>query len=64
MHGAMSGYTGFTVGLVNNRMVYLPIPRVVATSPRSMDAEGRTWERVMSLTRQPVHTFQDHKSVS
>ncbi|GAX18192.1 6-phosphofructokinase 1 [Fistulifera solaris] len=53
VHGAMAGYTGFSVGLCNNRMVLLPIPELVATSPRSMNARGRTWERVIGLTRQP-----------
>lgn len=53
VHGAMAGYTGFTTGLVNNRLVYIPIPRIVATSPRVMDPVGRTWERVLSMTRQP-----------
>mmetsp|Transcript_21683 Transcript_21683/g.49984 ORF Transcript_21683/g.49984 Transcript_21683/m.49984 type:complete len:565 (+) Transcript_21683:154-1848(+) len=52
-HGAMAGFTGFSVGLCNNRMVWLPIPELVATSPRSMNANGRTWERVLALTRQP-----------
>ena len=40
-------------GLCNNRLVYLPIALVVATSPRIMDPMGRTWERVLSVTRQP-----------
>ena len=40
VHGAMAGYTGFSVGLVNNRVVYIPIPRMVATSPRIMDPAG------------------------
>jgi 6-phosphofructokinase 1 len=53
VHGAMAGITGFTVGLCNNRMVWLPIPEVVSTSPRSMNPRGRTWERVLALTRQP-----------
>lgn len=59
VHGAMAGYTAFTVGLVNNRVVYIPIPRVVATSPRIMDPTGRTWERILSMTRQPNpdHSF-------
>ena len=52
VHGAMAGYTGFSVGLVNNRVVYIPIPRLVATSPRIMDPSGRTWERVRNVTRQ------------
>ena len=53
VHGAMAGYTGFTVGLCNNRMVLLPIPELVAKSPRTMNPHGRTWERVLASTRQP-----------
>jgi 6-phosphofructokinase 1 len=53
VHGAMAGFTGFSAGLCNNRMVLLPIPQLVATSPRSMDPHGRTWERVLAVTRQP-----------
>ena len=41
VHGVMAGYTGFSVGLVNNRVVYIPIPRMVATSPRIMDPAGK-----------------------
>jgi len=44
---------GFSVGLCNNRMVYLPIPKLVESSPRKMNAYGRTWERVLQVTRQP-----------
>jgi 6-phosphofructokinase 1 len=36
VHGAMAGFTAFTTGLVNNRIVYIPIKRIVATSPRVM----------------------------
>ena len=53
VHGAMAGYTAFSTGLVNNRVVFIPIPRLVATSPRVMDPIGRSWERVISMTRQP-----------
>lgn len=60
VHGAMAGFTGFTVGLLNNRVVLMPIARVVATSPRTMDPTGRTWERVLAVTRQPKHFFADH----
>ncbi|KAJ1448744.1 phosphofructokinase domain-containing protein [Pelagophyceae sp. CCMP2097] len=58
-HGAMAGYTGFTVGLVNNRTVMIPIPELCSKSPRSLNVTGRTWERVNSVTGQPhtaVHT--------
>uniref|UniRef100_A0A6T7J7N3 Phosphofructokinase domain-containing protein n=1 Tax=Attheya septentrionalis TaxID=420275 RepID=A0A6T7J7N3_9STRA len=53
VHGAMAGFTGFSVGLCNNKMVFLPIPELVSTSPRMMNPRGRTWERVLALTRQP-----------
>ena len=53
VHGAMAGFTGFSVGLCNNKMVFLPIPELVETSPRSMNPRGRTWERVLARTRQP-----------
>ena len=59
VHGTMAGYTGFTVGLCNNKMCYLPIPEIVATSPRQMDPKGRTWERILAVTRQPnARTFR------
>jgi 6-phosphofructokinase 1 len=29
VHGAMAGFTAFSVGLVNNRVVYIPISRYV-----------------------------------
>lgn len=53
VHGTMAGYTGFTVGLVNNHTVLIPIPALAAMSPRSMNCRGRTWERVLSITHQP-----------
>lgn len=52
-HGAMAGFTGFTVGLVNARSVMIPIPDLCAASPRSLRPNGRTWERVLATTKQP-----------
>eukprot|EP00559_Dactyliosolen_fragilissimus_P001379 CAMPEP_0184866258 /NCGR_PEP_ID=MMETSP0580-20130426/21555_1 /TAXON_ID=1118495 /ORGANISM="Dactyliosolen fragilissimus" /LENGTH=582 /DNA_ID=CAMNT_0027365843 /DNA_START=45 /DNA_END=1793 /DNA_ORIENTATION=+ len=53
VHGAMAGFTGFSVGLCNNKMVFLPIPELCSTSPRMMDPYGRTWERILAQTHQP-----------
>jgi len=53
VHGAMAGKTGFSVGLVNRNAVYLPIPQLVAASPRSMDPHGKTWEQILTMTGQP-----------
>lgn len=56
VHGAMAGSTGFTVGMVNNRICYIPIPLLVATSPRFMDPEGDIWKQVLAMTGQPDHS--------
>lgn len=53
VHGAMAGFTAFSVGLVNNRIVYIPISRIVENSPRMMNSRGHTWQRVLSMTMQP-----------
>jgi 6-phosphofructokinase 1 len=37
----------------NNRLVFIPIEALVKNSPRQLDAHGQTWERVISITRQP-----------
>uniref|UniRef100_A0A7I4B1S1 ATP-dependent 6-phosphofructokinase n=1 Tax=Physcomitrium patens TaxID=3218 RepID=A0A7I4B1S1_PHYPA len=52
IHGAMAGYCGFTVGPVNVRHCYIPIPRVVAKS-RHVNVADRMWARLMSSTNQP-----------
>lgn len=64
VHGAMAGYTGFSVGLVNNQICYLPIPQLVASSPRGMDPNGTMWERVLEMTGQPNGKMQRTKSSS
>eukprot|EP00904_Undaria_pinnatifida_P002128 jgi/Undpi1/11916/HiC_scaffold_4.g01615.m1 len=53
VHGAMAGYTAFSVGTVNDRTVYLPMSELVANSPRIVNPFGRTWENVLTVTRQP-----------
>jgi 6-phosphofructokinase 1 len=53
VYGAMAGSTGFTVGMVNNRICYIPIPLVVATSPRFMNPNGDIWNQVLAMTGQP-----------
>jgi len=59
----MAGFTGFSTGLVNNRVVYLPIPLLVSTSPRSLNPNGQTWERILAMTGQPntVGDEEDNK---
>jgi 6-phosphofructokinase 1 len=61
VHGCMSGLTGFSCGMVNNRTVYIPIPQLVATSPRSMDPNGPIYDRILSMTGQPVPALNGNK---
>jgi hypothetical protein len=51
----MAGFTGFSSGLVNNRTVLIPFDLISATSPSYLNPDGRTWERVLSLTHQPMY---------
>lgn len=53
VHGAMAGLTGFTVGMVNSHSCLIPIPLVERNSPRTLNNKGRTWERVLAITKQP-----------
>uniref|UniRef100_A0A0D6QVS1 ATP-dependent 6-phosphofructokinase n=1 Tax=Araucaria cunninghamii TaxID=56994 RepID=A0A0D6QVS1_ARACU len=52
VHGAMAGYTGFTVGPVNGRHAYIPISRVTE-SPNRVKTSDRMWARLLSSTNQP-----------
>ncbi|CAM6083051.1 unnamed protein product [Calypogeia fissa] len=52
MHGAMAGYTGFTVGPVNGRHAYIPIATAVA-SQNNVNVTDRMWARLLSSTQQP-----------
>jgi hypothetical protein len=49
----MNGYTGFSVGLINRQNVLIPIPVLVASSPRNLNPHGTTWARVLAMTGQP-----------
>ncbi|XP_077244976.1 ATP-dependent 6-phosphofructokinase 4, chloroplastic-like isoform X2 [Tasmannia lanceolata] len=52
VHGAMAGYTGFTVGPVNSRHAYIPIARATET-PNTVKLTDRMWARLLASTNQP-----------
>ncbi|XP_010275417.1 PREDICTED: ATP-dependent 6-phosphofructokinase 6 isoform X2 [Nelumbo nucifera] len=52
VHGAMAGYTGFTVGPVNSRHAYIPIARVTETQ-NTVKLTDRMWARLLASTNQP-----------
>ncbi len=45
VHAAMSGYTAFTVAIVNNRTVLVPISLITASSPSYLNPRGRSVPR-------------------
>ena len=51
VHGAMSGFTGFTVGHINGSAAMIPI-RCIG-KPNRITASNRAWQRVLSGTSQP-----------
>jgi 6-phosphofructokinase 1 len=63
VHAAMAGFTGFSVGLVNKQNVLIPIPQLVASSPRHLNPRGSTWERILAMTGQPSPLLEDPPDV-
>ncbi|CAL9009899.1 unnamed protein product [Prunus brigantina] len=61
IHGAMAGYTGFTVGPVNGRHAYIPFCRVTERQNKVVITD-RMWARLLSSTNQP--SFLDPKVVA
>ncbi|EEF45836.1 ATP-dependent 6-phosphofructokinase 6 [Ricinus communis] len=52
VHGAMAGYTGFTVGPVNGRHAYIPFNRITEKQ-NNVVITDRMWARLLSSTDQP-----------
>lgn len=57
-HGAMAGYTGFSVGHISNRTAYIPVKEIVASKRRLVWSE-RAWQRLISGTGQPMFRNPD-----
>ncbi|KAL1552380.1 ATP-dependent 6-phosphofructokinase 3, variant 2 [Salvia divinorum] len=60
VHGAMSGFTGFTSGLVNGRHTYIPFNRITEQQNKVVITD-RMWARLLSSTNQP--SFLCHKQL-
>lgn len=52
VHGAFTGFTDFTVGLVNTHYVFLPTTTIIE-SARTVDPKGRQWNRLKTAINQP-----------
>ncbi|XP_027175895.1 ATP-dependent 6-phosphofructokinase 3-like [Coffea eugenioides] len=58
VHGAMAGYTGFTVGPVNGRHCYIPFHRINERQHKVVITD-RMWARLLSSTNQPSFLTRD-----
>lgn len=59
IHGAVAGYTGFTVGPVNGRHSYIPFHRVIERRNKVVITD-RMWARLLCSTNQPSFlSFKD-----
>ncbi|KAI4351250.1 hypothetical protein L6164_005626 [Bauhinia variegata] len=58
VHGAMAGYSGFTVGPVNNKHSYIPIARVTETQ-HTVSLTDRMWARLLESINQPSFVTSD-----
>mmetsp|Transcript_13527 Transcript_13527/g.34421 ORF Transcript_13527/g.34421 Transcript_13527/m.34421 type:complete len:325 (+) Transcript_13527:644-1618(+) len=53
VHGAMAGYTGFTVGLINTHYVLISMDEICSKGRTKVDTGSRMWHRVVATTGQP-----------
>jgi len=53
VHAAMAGYTGISVGKVDERYVMLPIHAITEQGPRKVSLDSRIFARLMATTQQP-----------
>jgi 6-phosphofructokinase 1 len=53
VHGAMAGYTGFTVGRIDENYVMLPIQAITQQKSKTVDVHGRGFARMVFTTNQP-----------
>ncbi|KAG2586436.1 hypothetical protein PVAP13_5NG037200 [Panicum virgatum] len=60
LHGAMAGYTGFTVTPINGRHAYIPFYRITEKQNKVVITD-RMWARVLCSTNQPC--FLSHEDV-
>lgn len=52
VHGAMAGFTGFTVGHVNNVPAMIPVSALFGKK-NQVSITSRPWQRVLAGTGQP-----------
>jgi 6-phosphofructokinase 1 len=52
VHGAMAGYTAFSVGIVRNSVSFIPVTTLIKAGVNRLSMYDRMWQRLMSQNRQ------------
>lgn len=53
VHGAMHGFSGFCVGMINTHLVLIPMEEICRRGRTKVDVKSRMWHRVIATTQQP-----------
>lgn len=53
VNGAMAGFTGFTVGHVNNSVCMIPLEAIENAGKNRLVPNYRGWQRLLASTGQP-----------
>ncbi|PXF40573.1 ATP-dependent 6-phosphofructokinase 7 [Gracilariopsis chorda] len=53
VHGAMHGFSGFSVGMINTHFVLIPMEEICRRGRTKVDVKSRMWHRVIATTMQP-----------
>lgn len=64
VHGAMAGYTGFSVGVVRNSVTFIPITTLIKAGVNRISMYDRMWQRLMSQNRQVPMVNQENVEVA
>jgi 6-phosphofructokinase 1 len=56
VHAAMAGYTGVSIGRVDQHYVMIPIDVLTNLQPRQVNVAGRYFSRLLMSTCQPDFT--------
>lgn len=60
----MAGFTGISVGHVNNKTVFIPINEIVSKSyANKILPHDRAWQRLLASTGQPSFINEEDKIV-
>lgn len=54
VHGCLSGFTGFSVGLINTHFCMIPLDVIVSRKRAKVDIHSRMWNRLVTATGQPI----------